>query len=340
VSQAPPQPRIAFHDNARFLLIALVVVGHAVEPAQGEVPLLRHLHLGIYTFHIPLLAFLSGVFAVRARRGLLRDVTGLLVPYLVFQVLYSAASIWAGEREGSWISPLTPVFLTWYLVSLFCWRWLARIFERVPLSIPLALLVGIAAGFLDPLDYRLSLSRTVVFFPFFLIGLRAPADLPARLAGHRTAVVGAVFLALLFAQIAWWDPRLDPAWLYGGLPYSALLTGPAWVGGLVRAAIYGLALVGGLSFLCLVPTKTTFFTAWGSRSLGAYLLHGLLVKAAGALGLYELDLQRPWAQAALVTAALALAMLLSSRVAHRLTRALVGQPWLDRFVRQRAGREA
>ncbi len=330
MNSRPPPQRIAYIDNARFLLICLVVVGHAVEPAVGQVDFLRHLHIAIYSFHIPLFAFLSGYFADRARRGLLRDVTGLLVPYLVFQVLYSVADFYAGGRETFFVSLITPTYLTWYLVSLLCWRWMARVFERIPLAIPVAFALGVGVGYLEFVDYRLSLSRTVVFFPFFLIGARVPRAFFQRLGGMKLRIAAGLLLAALLVEVVWWDPRLELDWFYGGQPYAAMMTGGVGIGGVVRLAIYGTAVVAGGAFLCLVPASGTFFSVWGTRSLGAYLVHGLLVKASVAGGLFELDLSPPWAQAALVAAAVAVAMLLSTRPAALATRAVVGQPWLDR----------
>ena len=339
MSRRPPQERIAYIDSARFLLICLVVVGHAVEPAVGDVGFLRHLHIGIYSFHIPLVAFLSGYFADRARRGVVRDITGLLVPYLVFQVLYSVADFYAGGRETLRIDLLTPTYLTWYLVSLFCWRWVARVFDRIPLAIPVAFALGIGVGYLEFADYRFSLSRTVVFFPFFLIGTRVPRDFFTRLGSLRLRAAAGLLLLLLLVEVVWWDPGLELDWLYGGQPYAAMMSGPPWIGGVVRLAIYTVACVVGGAFLCLVPASRRFFTGWGARSLGAYLLHGLLVKAAVGLGLFEQDLQPPWAQAALVAIAVAVAMLLSTRPAWLAARALVGQPWVDRAMAARpAGR--
>jgi fucose 4-O-acetylase-like acetyltransferase len=337
VSTAPPSQRIPYFDNARFLLIVLVAVGHAVEPAVSQVAFLRHLHIAIYTFHVPLLAALSGVFARRARRGLVRDVTDLLIPYLVFQILYSVADLLAGGRETLHISLLTPTFLTWYLLSLFAWRWLARLVEGLPLALPLVFLVGIGAGYLEPLDYRLSLSRTVVFFPFFLIGARLPRDAFTEMTTKWFRIAGGLFLALLLAEIVWWDPQFDLHWLYGGIPYSGISTGAPWIGGVVRAGFYALACVAGAAFLSLVPRGRRFFTVWGARSLGAYLLHGLLVEAAIGFGVYELDLSQPWRQAALVAAAVAVAMVLSSRPAFATARALGGQSWLGRWVAVRFG---
>jgi fucose 4-O-acetylase-like acetyltransferase len=339
VPKAPPSERIPYFDNARFLLIVLVVIGHAVEPAISQVAFLRHLHITIYFFHIPLLALLSGAFARRARRGLLRDITDLLVPYVAFQLLYTLADTLSGGRETFSPSLITPTFLTWYLLSLFCWRWLARVFQGLPLAIPLAFALGIGVGYVDAFDYRLSLSRTAVFFPFFLIGVRIPLERFAGLATPRARIAGGLFLALLLAEVIWWDPRFDPNWLYGGYPYSGILTGQLWVGGLVRLAIYGLACVAGVAFLCLVPRGRRFFTVWGARSLGAYLLHGLLVEAAIGFGVYELDLSQPWRQAALVAAAVGVAMVLSSRAAFAAVRALGGQSWLGRWMAAKAGGE-
>lgn len=338
MSRRPPQERIPYIDNARFLLICLVVVGHAVEPAVGQVDFLRHLHIAIYTFHIPLLAFLSGYFADRARRGVVRDITGLLVPYLVFQVLYSVADFYAGGRDTLQISLLTPTYLTWYLLSLFCWRWMIRVFDRIPLAIPLSFALGIGVGLLEFADYRLGLSRTVVFFPFFLIGARVPRDFFVRTRDLRLRIAAGVLLALLLVEVVWWDPRFELDWLYSGQPYAAMMSGPIWIGGAVRLAIYVTAAVAGAAFLCVVPASGRFFTVWGGRSLGAYLLHGLLVKAAVGLGMFEGDLSPAWAQAALVAAAVALTMLLSTRPAQLATRAAGGQPWLDRALARRLGR--
>ena len=50
------------YDNLRFLLIALVVLGHLLEIA-GDFPHRELLYELIYSFHMPAFLFLSGMFA-------------------------------------------------------------------------------------------------------------------------------------------------------------------------------------------------------------------------------------------------------------------------------------
>ena len=74
------------YDNLRFLLIALVVLGHLLEIA-GEFPHRELLYALIYSFHMPAFLFLSGMFA---RFDRIKWIFGMAMPYLVFQWLYTS----------------------------------------------------------------------------------------------------------------------------------------------------------------------------------------------------------------------------------------------------------
>ena len=56
-------------DNAKFVLILLVCLGHfsRVVVVTADSPAMRSLFLFIYAFHMPLFFFLSGLFARRER---------------------------------------------------------------------------------------------------------------------------------------------------------------------------------------------------------------------------------------------------------------------------------
>ena len=53
---------IALWDNLKFILILLVVVGHLADTFTGESESFRALYLFIYSFHMPLFFFISGLF--------------------------------------------------------------------------------------------------------------------------------------------------------------------------------------------------------------------------------------------------------------------------------------
>src|SRR5690606_39873303 len=80
--------RDAFFDNAKYLAIVLVAVGHAWEPLKGDSRSLQAAYMVVYAFHMPAFILISGFFSrsfdMRPDR-LRRLITGVAVPYIVFE---------------------------------------------------------------------------------------------------------------------------------------------------------------------------------------------------------------------------------------------------------------
>ena len=89
----PAKQRDAFFDNAKYLAIVLVAMGHAWEPLTGHSRAAEALYMVVYTFHMPAFIIISGYFSrsfdMRPDR-LRRLVTGVAVPYVLFETAYSA----------------------------------------------------------------------------------------------------------------------------------------------------------------------------------------------------------------------------------------------------------
>lgn len=314
-----PELRDPWLDNARFALIALVVFGHLLEPLLDAHPVLDAAYACVYTFHIPAFAFLSGA-VTQAGTGpsrLLRDVLlRLLLPYVVFQGLYLLAaqsSLWPDDGP---IGVATPYWLLWYLLSLACWRLLLPLFARVSWRLPLAVLLALAAGCFDDIGYYLSLSRTLVFFPLFLLGWQAAHAWRQRIRCDATCGVALGMLAALFGGIVLAGP--DPHWLYGSYGYAAMGI-PALEGMALRLLLLILTTVGALAFLTLVPQRRLPLTPLGRRSLATYLVHGFLVKLAIGAGLTAslAALPRGLLLPVLLALALAATVALSTRPVQR-----------------------
>ncbi len=336
VPASAPAGRDPWLDNARFILIALVVFGHSLEPLLGAHPWLADGYRFVYTFHMPAFAFLSGAVSHAEVDGkLLRSVTfRLLWPYLVFQGLYALAAMSPAWPDGGPGSITTPYWLLWYLVSLACWRMLLPLFAHLRSPLLIALAVAVVTGCFGDIGYYLSLSRTLVFFPLFLMGwLWAPrwrnrsGTWPARwLAAGTLAAVGAAIVRI--------GP--DPRWLYGSYGYAALgadpLPGMAW-----RLLLLGAAAACTLAFLALVPRRHTVVSGPGSRSLGAYVLQGFVIKFAVGSGLFAVLAAWPgtWLVPVLLLASAGVALVLSSRVVQRLLEPVTTPRWLERTLWQK-----
>lgn len=319
--------RVPHLDAAKFVLVALVVVGHLIEQVRHFSPLTEVLYRHVYLFHIPALAFVSGMvasarFDVDAGK---RWLAVLVLPYLVFQALYLLAD--AGWQDKAFVFRVTtPYWLLWYLFSLAAWRVMLPVAMSVKWPLVLAVLVAVAAGWVRDIGYPFSLSRTLVFFPFFLAGhLHGP-----RRPQGPAALAWLVLAAL--AGVAWWARGDSPMWLYGSAGYAELGARP-WAGASARLILLALGMAGTWAILRLLPERDGWLAWLGRYSIGAYLLHGFLVRHGSAQGWYSgLDGRPVWLTILFLAGAGVLVTVLLC-ICVRWLRPLVNYEWLWGFRR-------
>ena len=241
--------RNAYYCNLKLLLIFLVVFGHLIEPQISANPWLYRLYRLIYLFHIPLFAFVSGLFLDSAA-GCLRQLRRMAPLYLLCQ----SAAVLLGQTEWH-----TPWWVLWYLLSLCFWLLLSALFLHWCRGnwwlLGLCVAIACLAGRISWVGRPFSLSRTLVFFPWFWLGVSLKPDLPwAKL---RPLTLPALLLI---------SPDISPVLLYQAGPCPPLL----------RLQCYGIALALGLLVLSWCPRRRFPWTRAGADTLPAYLLHAPL----------------------------------------------------------------
>lgn len=270
--------REAYFDNAKLLFIFLVVFGHLIQPLKQQIELINVLYQWIYLFHMPVFILVSGFFAKGSsdKSYLSKLVKRILLPYLLFQIFYSLYFL--GIGKSSWDTTLyDPHWGLWFLLSLFSWHILLILFKKInpALGITLAFLIGIGIGYLPFIGPTLSLSRTFVFFPFFLIGYWLTKDQLFHMQKKQMKFLAAGILAAVFV-ISYATPNINAQWLFGSESFHALGAGE-W-GGLFRAGLYIVSSLMVFSVLLLVPRKHYSFTHLGQNTLYVYLLHGIIIQ--------------------------------------------------------------
>lgn len=263
-------------DNAKGLLIIAVIWGHLIEPLALADPLSAGVYGAIYLFHMPAFALVSGMLSRPALgpRGLFEIGAKLLLPLLAFQILYGAAMIQlAPHRLAGDI--LTPHWLLWFLLSLGIWRIMLPFFLRLTLPVTTAIALALAAGFFEGIDTTLSLSRTFVFFPAFLIG-HVHRDRIERMSATAHPLGALLFLVLLGASAHLIANGLSVQPLYGSQPYS-IPDNATLVPALTRLLVIAAGLAATVAFLSLVPRQGGVLAWLGRLTLPVFLLHGFLV---------------------------------------------------------------
>lgn len=268
-------------DTAKGVLIVFVVLGHLLEAIDhwhtdaARVPLTL-----IYAFHMPAFVLLAGITAARSRP--LRRVATLLLFLGTFQLVYFVE--WRLIESGKAFAWTEPFWLLWFLLAMVWWQSLVPLMVRAPRmalvgSLAVSLGAGIVAWIDSPIGNALSLSRTLVLLPFFVLGVTCGTSLLDRLAGisHRGRLALLALAALALGLLMLADP--GRGWLYASSGYAQLGVGPL-EGVATRGTLLCVAALVTFAVLAQMPARDVgWLTTVGRRSLGIYLLHGLLVMA-------------------------------------------------------------
>ena len=271
--------RNPYFDNTRAVLIFLVVFGHMIQPFIDERISLHTMYHWIYTFHMPAFILISGFFAKGSseKEYIWKLVKNLLAPYITFQIIYTAYYFWLG-KQGWDVGLFYPHWSLWFLLSLFCWHLLLIPFKKLHprIGLVLALALGIAAGYFNGIGHTFSLSRTLVFFPYFLIGYWLTEGHLLKLKKNRVKILSLISMIGVGALIHF-TSQIEIGWLLGSKPYEEL--GVGWNGGFIRLSVYVVSFVMVISVLSWVPQRIVKgFTYIGTRTLYIYLLHGFFIQ--------------------------------------------------------------
>jgi len=327
-----PRVRDASWDNARGLAVLLVVVGHALSPITDTAPAADWLYRLIYLFHVPLLVLVTGYLTAElTQRRAGRLVTGLLVPYLVFELVQ-----WAGRTlahgQPAPFDPLVPGWTLWYLPAVVLWRLAAPLLRATRPAVVLtgSVVVALGAGLGHGVTHTLALDDVLTYLPFFTAGLllrEAPVrrwfDAPrARVPALATVAVAAVATWLTRDELGTGTFQLDGGNADWG---TSDVRGTVLRGALLLA---GAALV--VAVLVLVPRGHSWLTGLGVASLYVYLLHAPVLDAVRHSPALD-GVTAAWQAGLVALAAAALAAALTTRVVRAATRWAV-EPPLDRYV--------
>ncbi|MCM2414096.1 acyltransferase family protein [Streptomyces sp. RKAG290] len=286
---APAKKRDAYFDNAKYLAIVLVAVAHSWAPVMDGSRAARAVWMVTYTFHMPAFIIISGYFSRSfdlSPAKVKRLITGVAVPYIVFEVAYSLFRRYANDSPDVAISLLEPWYLTWFLAALFIWRLTTPIWRN--LRHPLAISLGVAAlaSFAPSVGDDFDLPRVLQLLPFFVLGLQLKPE-HFQLVRRREVRLLALPLFAGAAVFAYWAaPRMQLGWFLRDSSAQDMHA-PWWSGAVMTLALFGCATLLTIGFLSWVPRRHMWFTVLGAGTICGYLLHGFLVKGADYFGVFD-----------------------------------------------------
>jgi fucose 4-O-acetylase-like acetyltransferase len=333
--------RDAFFDNAKYLAIVLVAVGHAWGQLLDD-GAVETAYRVVYTFHMPAFILISGYFSrsfdLRPKH-VRRLITGVVVPYVVFETAYSLFQRYGNDEPGHGITLLDPTYHLWFLCALFVWRITTPVWKAVKHPLPVSLVLAALGSVSPQIGDDLELQRVLQFLPFFVLGLTLRPE-HFRMVKRRSVRLASVPVFVAAALTAWATmPYLRLGWLYHS--DSAQELGTAWWTGPVMVwATLGCSLVTTVCFFAWVPRRRMWFTSLGAGTVYGYLLHAFLVRAGNYTDFYDRPaLHEPLGVLGLTVFAAAAVTLLCTRPVQRALRCVV-EPRMEWAFRRDAGEAA
>jgi fucose 4-O-acetylase-like acetyltransferase len=275
-------------DNAKTVLVVLVVVGHSLVllPAQEE---RNRLYDFIYYWHMPAFVLVSGYLSRGFRydrKHLTQLVTMFVVPYVIFSWLMAMWRIHVTHEvagfDSIWLNPRWPM---WYLCAMIMWRLLTPLLRSHPAMILIAIAASVTGGHWSVELF--DINRTIGFLPFFTIGLHLGAREMGWLRSPWSRVPAIAFFAFL---ALWIVPRTDrywsTSWMFFRDSFEMLDVDPT-TGMVLQFCLIVIGLCGALSALALIPRRWTFLAPMGAYTIVVYLLHGFVIRWLAGWGWAE-----------------------------------------------------
>jgi fucose 4-O-acetylase-like acetyltransferase len=325
----PQQLRNHLYDNAKSAAIFMVVLGPLLEPLIAVHSSIKVLYMAIYSVHMPIFIIISGMFASNKLNtlNLKKIVKSTLIPFVAFTILYELFHLIIFKRFTGYTSELQPYWILWFLFSLFFWKLFLPVILRFRFPISLSILLAIIAGYFENIGYFLGLSRTIYFFPFFIIGYRLKDTIFSleKLSQYPKQIF--VLIIIVNFSLFYALSDIQHQWLYGSWSFYRLGDETA-MAGLIRLAFYGISFCSAIALLMLLPKTKWKFTYLGNRSLFVYVWHGFIIKVLVGIGLIKLigEYASGYALIALLLIAVAITLLLSMNFISKLTQLLILAP--------------
>lgn len=259
-------------DNYKGLLILLVVIGHTINAFGITTPWVRQLNLCIYFFHMPAFFFLSGYFHKTPEKCPWRKTAFFLMLGLSLRAIILCIQIFFGKNPD--LSLLDGSGVYWFAFVMAYYQIAAWFFRKTDAKkvIFASIFLAVLCGYFPKIGTYLHLSRAIVFFPFFYIGVCYGKKIDAYISTKKYFSIFVFCILFAITRLPYGAVRM----FTGRNSYGAM--GLSWEGGILRLLWMVFSFLFLTSLFSIIPKKEikplTFF---GRRTLPIYFWHRIFL---------------------------------------------------------------
>lgn len=323
------QKRSAYIDNVKAVLIFSVIVGHLIETSlTGEMDAASVIVTGnsfadvkgivdesalaeimgnaghlcksafcfIYSFHMPAFVFISGCLSEKVLQNKERTFAKAYYYYALYILMDMLCKIVRfGFGEELSYSLFSEGSVPWYVFALanfYLITYILRKFDRSFLLI-FSILLSLFVGYDDSIGDFFALSRTIVFYPFFLLGTMVNIEQLKKKLYSQPVRIASILYLIIYVLLCWF--KVDLVYVLRPLftarnSFSALDELSVY-GGLLRLLAYCVSIASMASVLSLIPDRRCVLSKMGMRTLPIYFFHRPIIYMLTGSGVY-LGLQK------------------------------------------------
>ncbi|MGV8882202.1 MAG: acyltransferase family protein [Rhodoglobus sp.] len=325
--------RVPFWDNARFIAVTLVVIGHGIQRLTADSDNALVVYLFIYAFHMPAFAMISGYFSKPSPPGsrqMKKVLTDILLPYFIMETIWTFVQfLIEGKQE---FNPTRPSWTLWFLLALGIFRLILPYLALLRWPLLWAVAASVGVGYFDNIDSTFSLARAIGILPFFVLGWklhewgvidrwRATERVTWWVRAASIALLG-VWLAVVIIGIETWRAIDLRFWFFYDDSYKGLGEDQWWAG-LVRLGLIVLAVALSAAFFVLVPRRNTWMTTFGQATMYIYLLHSFVLYPIRETGVLANEHSSAIWLLSMVLACIAISIALASPLVRKVFRPII-----------------
>lgn len=304
-------------DNIRGILLFLVVFGHALELLKIYSPATSYVYNFIYMFHMPVFIFITGFLAKNIEKGRESAFRQLFIPFLLFNSIWNLIQVISMRMveipldSPATFSFLNPGWALWFILALFLWKTLLPDLLKIKNIFAVVLIIGIFSRLFSEFNIFLSLSRFLVFSPYFIGGYlfnRAGLDKLRKIKWYIPTLI--IIAVLIFNYFFTFHTQYPTEFLWADRSFS-FFSQSTLVSIFLGSILYIVGFSFVIVFIKFTPMNKSRLSQIGKHSFPSYILHTYFI---GTISFALLNLNHVTQFIALFIVSLILTLLLSTDI--------------------------
>lgn len=273
--------RIAYFDNVKGILILFIILAHVLSLCSKYYDYSDDFFKFAALFMLQCFFFISAYFSSKSKTPKSKRIISLLKTYLLWQTIITIYYAFVLKIVDFNLNYFIPRYTLWFLITMIFYNLFEFILEKTSykIMIPISIIVGLLVGFIPWIGSTLSLSRTFVFFPFYILGYYAKdLDLLSKIKTKKVKNITIILSIIILLLILNYNDILSIKILKGKYSYYDINNVGLIIACAERLLFYIFSIIVSIAFLNLVPKKESILTTLGQNTLYIYLTQGMILK--------------------------------------------------------------